>query len=84
MTRLYSVAFRYSTCHALALSDGADANPFYKSLIAANASSPKWNFHKYVITPGGKSVHSFYPTGQVRVVLGNGDHRFEILPDAPQ
>lgn len=38
---------------------GADANPFYKDLIAASGSSPKWNFHKYVITPGGKSVHSF-------------------------
>lgn len=38
---------------------GADANPFYKQLIAASGTSPKWNFHKYVITPGGKSVHSF-------------------------
>lgn len=38
---------------------GADANPFYKQLIAASGTSPKWNFYKYVITPGGKSVHSF-------------------------
>ena len=38
---------------------GADANPFYKGLIAASGHSPLWNFHKYVITPGGKSVHSF-------------------------
>ena len=38
---------------------GADANPFYKQLISASGESPKWNFHKYVITPGGKSVHSF-------------------------
>lgn len=38
---------------------GSDANPFYKQLIAASGESPKWNFHKYVITPGGKSVHSF-------------------------
>jgi glutathione peroxidase len=38
---------------------GEMANPFYKQLIAASGESPKWNFHKYIITPGGKSVHSF-------------------------
>lgn len=38
---------------------GPDANPFYKGLIKASGESPQWNFHKYVITPGGKSVHSF-------------------------
>lgn len=38
---------------------GDNANPFYKQLIAASGESPKWNFHKYVITPGGKSVQSF-------------------------
>lgn len=41
---------------------GADANPFYKQLIAATGKEPKWNFYKYVITPGGKSVHSFPST----------------------
>jgi glutathione peroxidase len=38
---------------------GAEANPFYKQLIAATGEQPTWNFHKYLIAPGGKSVHSF-------------------------
>lgn len=38
---------------------GENANPFYKQLIAASGTSPKWNFYKYVISPGGKSVQSF-------------------------
>lgn len=38
---------------------GANANPFYKQLTAASGQAPLWNFHKYVITPNGKSVHSF-------------------------
>lgn len=38
---------------------GSGANPFYKQLIAATKQEPQWNFHKYVITAGGKSVHSF-------------------------
>ena len=41
---------------------GAEANPFYKQLIAATGKEPKWNFYKYVITPGGKSVYSFPST----------------------
>ncbi|MGB2831956.1 MAG: glutathione peroxidase [Methylotenera sp.] len=38
---------------------GENANPFYKQLIAASGSEPKWNFHKYVISADGKSVQSF-------------------------
>ncbi len=38
---------------------GPNANPFYKQLAAASGQQPQWNFHKYVILPGGKSVHSF-------------------------
>jgi glutathione peroxidase len=38
---------------------GAQANPFYKQLAAATGQEPQWNFHKYVIMPGGKTVHSF-------------------------
>ena len=41
---------------------GANASPFYKGLIAASGEAPKWNFHKYVIAPGGKSVQSFTST----------------------
>ena len=38
---------------------GANAQPFYKGLIAAAGQVPQWNFHKYVITSNGKTVHSF-------------------------
>ena len=38
---------------------GANAQPFYKGLIAAAGQEPQWNFHKYVITSNGKTVHSF-------------------------
>lgn len=38
---------------------GPNANPFYKQLIAASGQEPQWNFHKYIIAPGGKSVQSF-------------------------
>jgi glutathione peroxidase len=43
---------------------GANANPFYKQLTAASGQAPQWNFHKYVILPGGKSVQSFTSTTQ--------------------
>jgi glutathione peroxidase len=38
---------------------GENANPFYKQLIAASGTEPQWNFHKYVISADGKTVHSF-------------------------
>lgn len=38
---------------------GANANPFYKQLIAKTGQSPQWNFYKYVILPGGKEVHAY-------------------------
>ncbi len=38
---------------------GSTANPFFKQLIAATGEQPTWNFHKYVISPGARSVHSF-------------------------
>ncbi|WP_171013896.1 glutathione peroxidase [Chitinivorax sp. B] len=41
---------------------GDDANPFYKQLKSASGSSPRWNFHKYLIAPDGKTVHSFGST----------------------
>jgi glutathione peroxidase len=43
---------------------GANANPFYKQLAAVSGQQPQWNFHKYVIAPGGKSVQSFTSTTQ--------------------
>ena len=38
---------------------GVSANPFYKQLIAKTGQEPKWNFHKYVILPGGKNIYAF-------------------------
>lgn len=43
---------------------GTNASPFYKQLAAAAGQEPQWNFHKYVITQGGKSVQSFTSTTQ--------------------
>ncbi len=33
---------------------GSDATPFFKGLIKATGESPMWNFHKYLVLPGGK------------------------------
>ena len=38
---------------------GPAANDFYKQLAAATGTAPSWNFHKYLIAPDGKTVHSF-------------------------
>ncbi|HSD60227.1 MAG TPA: glutathione peroxidase [Burkholderiales bacterium] len=38
---------------------GDNATPFYQQLKAATGQSPKWNFHKYLIMPGGTQVYSF-------------------------
>ena len=38
---------------------GPGANAFFKELAAASGTAPKWNFHKYLIAPDGKTVHSF-------------------------
>ncbi|MBB5019345.1 glutathione peroxidase [Chitinivorax tropicus] len=38
---------------------GDDANPFYKQLKAISGNSPRWNFHKYLIAPDGKTVYSW-------------------------
>ena len=38
---------------------GPGANAFFKQLAAASGAAPQWNFHKYLISPDGKTVHSF-------------------------
>lgn len=38
---------------------GGEANAFFKQLAAATGTSPQWNFHKYLIAPDGRTVHSF-------------------------
>ena len=38
---------------------GPRANAFFKRLATAAGAAPQWNFHKYLIAPDGKTVHSF-------------------------
>jgi len=38
---------------------GASANPLFRDLAAATGTPPGWNFHKYLIAPGGRQVYSF-------------------------
>jgi glutathione peroxidase len=38
---------------------GARAVPFFRQLSAVAGAAPQWNFHKYLIAPDGKTVHSF-------------------------
>lgn len=35
---------------------GSDANPLHAELTRLSGSSPKWNFHKYLIARDGKTV----------------------------
>jgi glutathione peroxidase len=38
---------------------GPNANPLHQKLFAVTKQAPMWNFHKYLILPGGKEVYSF-------------------------
>jgi glutathione peroxidase len=38
---------------------GDGANPFFKRLADSTMDPPRWNFHKYLIAPDGKTVYSF-------------------------
>ena len=38
---------------------GAQVNPVYEALFRATGERPKWNFHKYLVAPDGKTVKSF-------------------------
>jgi glutathione peroxidase len=38
---------------------GAEVNPLYEALFKVTGERPKWNFHKYLIAPDGKTVKSF-------------------------
>lgn len=38
---------------------GAGTNPMHEALFKATGERPKWNFHKYLISPDGKTVKSF-------------------------
>ncbi len=38
---------------------GDQANPFFKQLISQGATTPKWNFYKYLIGRDGKLIESY-------------------------
>ena len=48
---------------------GKKAHPFFKLLAEQTRSSPKWNFHKYLIAQDGRIVDSF------STVTGPGNNR---------
>jgi glutathione peroxidase len=55
----YGVKFPMTTKSSVS---GKDANPFYKELAEKSGTVPQWNFYKYVIEPGGKTVTAFEST----------------------
>ncbi|MCE1238817.1 MAG: glutathione peroxidase [Azonexaceae bacterium] len=38
---------------------GRQANPFYQELVRITGSTPKWNFHKYLISRDGREVVAY-------------------------
>lgn len=38
---------------------GNDVDDFYAALIAESGTSPKWNFHKYLIDRSGHVVENY-------------------------
>ena len=52
----YGVAFPMFAKMAVS---GPQADPFYAALARAGGSTPKWNFHKYLVGRDGRSVRAF-------------------------
>jgi glutathione peroxidase len=52
----YGVTFPMASKEAVT---GKDAHPFYQWAAAQGATSPKWNFHKYLIDTNGKLIDWF-------------------------
>lgn len=40
---------------------GSQAHPLFKALAEASGTTPKWNFYKYIIAPGARTVTAFGP-----------------------
>ncbi|MEK8086338.1 glutathione peroxidase [Aquabacterium sp. A3] len=38
---------------------GEQAHPFYRGLAAASDSTPRWNFHKYLVARDGRTVTAY-------------------------
>jgi glutathione peroxidase len=38
---------------------GDAASPLYKQLSTTTGEAPRWNFHKYLVAPDGKTAYSF-------------------------
>jgi glutathione peroxidase len=55
---------------------GSGANAFFKGLAGSSGVEPGWNFHKYLIAPGGKEVYSF----ATRVEPDAGDVMSKLKP----
>ena len=60
---------------------GEDAHPFYKWLVSQSAGTPKWNFHKYLISPDGSFNRAF--TSLTKPMSGKMTKAIEkILPNS--
>ena len=55
----FGVKFPMFTKTRVSTGAGAEVNPLYAELRKATGSSPRWNFHKYVIAKDGTTVESY-------------------------
>jgi len=58
----FGVKFPMFTKTRVANNGAGDVNPLYVDLRQKTGSSPRWNFHKYVIARDGATVQSFGST----------------------
>jgi len=55
----FKVRFPMFTKSHVKASAGAELNPLFADLAQRTGSSPRWNFHKYLISRDGQTVQSF-------------------------
>ena len=55
----FGVKFPMFTKSRVSTSAGADINPLYADLRKVTGSTPRWNFHKFVIARDGTTVESY-------------------------